>query len=156
MTPGGKVTEVDCVVKTTSNKGSTHLCEVALPNSTDTLLITPYHPVRIEGTWQFPCDIAPAQKRACEAVYSFVLREKHMMIVGGVECVTLGHGFDESEVVQHPFFGTMKVVEALKQCRGWKNGLVVFAEGCLIRGDDPTKLVCGLTNEISEESTRKM
>lgn len=113
-TPKGKAVEVECVVKTLSAKGEALLCE--LPSSPSaSLLITPYHPVRIAGEWKFPCDVAPAQRRACAAVYSFLLREEHVMTVGGVECVTLAHGLEDNDVVRHAYFGTMRVVEDLKK-----------------------------------------
>lgn len=46
--------------------------------------------------------------------------------VNGIKCVTLAHGIKGSEVLSHPFYGTVEVVNALKKCRGWKAGLVRF------------------------------
>jgi Hint-domain len=146
MTPGRKAVRVECVVKTINNNGSAKLCEILSLNSHGSLLVTPYHPVRVADTWRFPCDLVPAKTRTCEAVYSFVLSEEHVMIVGGVECIGLGHGF-KGEVVQHPYFGTTKIVDDLKKCKGWERGLVVFSEGCMVR-DEETGLVCGFKDEI--------
>jgi hypothetical protein len=113
-TPSGKEVEVECVVKTLCAGDETMLCDIS-PAPSSPLLITPYHPVRISGGWRFPCDLAPARRRACAAVYSFLLREEHVMYVGGVECVTLAHGLEDSDVVQHAYFGTRRVVDDLKR-----------------------------------------
>lgn len=46
--------------------------------------------------------------------------------VNGIKCVTLAHGIKGSEVLSHPFYGTVEVINALKKCQGWKAGLVRF------------------------------
>ena len=91
------------------------LCALSLTPASPALLITPYHPVRIGGVWRFPCELTLAQRRACTAVYSFVLRDEHVMVVEGVECVTLAHGFEDNDVVRHAYFGTTRVVDDLKK-----------------------------------------
>ncbi len=70
------------------------------------MIITPYHPVRIEGKWKFPIDINHFEERDCDAVYSFILDDGHVMVINGVECVSMGHGFTHDDVVKHEFFGT--------------------------------------------------
>ena len=50
------------------------------------------------------------------------------MIVNGMECVSLGHGLKEGEVVEHEYLGTEKVVEDLKKGEGWERGLVEVGE----------------------------
>ena len=54
----------------------------------------------------------------------------------------MGHNFIENEIVNHPFFGTQKVVEELKKREGWGNGLIIFQPNCCLR-DSETGLVCG-------------
>jgi hypothetical protein len=79
----------------------------------------------------------------CDAVYSFILEDEHVMIINGVECVTLGHHF-EGEVVAHPYFGSSRVISDLSQMEGWSVGLVsLHSSNCLIR-DQETSLICGL------------
>ncbi len=56
----------------------------------------------------------------CEAVYSFILDDGHVMLINGVECISMGHGFTDNDVVKHEFFGTQRIVEDLKAKRGWK------------------------------------
>jgi len=143
MAPNRRAALVICVVKTHCHQSETEL--VRLKGG---LLVTPYHPVRIEDKWHFPCDLAPSSRTPCAAVYSFVLDHEHVMLINGIECITLGHNFME-EVARHPYFGTHCVVDDLKNMRGWPTGMVEFstAKGCLVR-DKQNGLVCGLENEV--------
>jgi Hint-domain len=134
---------VVCVVKTLSVRGKADL--VTFPGG---LRITPYHPVLTPtNAWQFPIDLAPLEHDvACAAVYSFVLNRGHTVIIQGMPCASLGHGIEE-QVAAHPYFGTQRVVEDLRQMRGWQQGMVELKdEGCLVR-DRVTGLVCGLVQE---------
>jgi hypothetical protein len=81
-------------------------------------------------------------------VYSFVLEDNHVMIINGVECVTMGHGFKGSEVIEHPFFGTEKVLEELRRMEGWQRGLVELQAGCLVR-DPSSGLVVSLRGSLA-------
>lgn len=82
------------------------------------LRITPWHPVRRDGTWVFPhelCEAGLGEKVVIKGgvVYSFMLEkdgntDAHVVDVGGIEVTTLGHGltdFDAGHVRSHPFFG---------------------------------------------------
>lgn len=106
------------------------------------LRITPWHPVRVEGSWHFPCNLGAVAQEACDAVYSFVLQGGHSMLIGGWECVTLGHGLDE-DVVRHPYLGTQRVIEDLRMLPGWGAGLVEFNDGCMVRDPDVGGLLAG-------------
>ena len=39
-------------------------------------------------------------------VYNLVMEEGHTAIINGVECCCLGHGFEDNDVIKHPYFGT--------------------------------------------------
>jgi len=138
---------IACVVKTITATGRTQL--VKLDGG---LAVTPYHPLRVNGVWVFPCDLAESYESDCEAVYSFVLEKKNdvepVMLINGYECVTLAHGLSASKVVAHPFFGTESVLESLQAMNGWAQGRVVLQEGCVVR-DSETGLVTGLRQESS-------
>lgn len=138
LSPSGSVSRVSCVVKTLCSNNKAQLVELE-----GGLKLTPYHPVRIQGKWSFPCDLGSVEIVACPAVYSFVLEENHVMVINGVECVTLAHGFTGDNVVSHPYFGTERVLDDLKEMDGWENGQVVLRTGCLVR-DTKTGLVSGL------------
>lgn len=71
------------------------------------------------------------------------------MEIGGIECVTYAHGFQE-EVVRHQYFGTQRIIDDLKQMDGWESGYVTLPPNCLIR-DPISRLVIGLTNDTNNQ-----
>lgn len=77
--------------------------------------ITPWHPVKTtDGQWAFPAHLVTDKTPTHQPiVYTLVLDSGHVVLANGIPIVTLGHGFKE-DVVEHPFYGTNKVIEALK------------------------------------------
>ncbi len=132
--PNNRAVTVVCVVRTHCPQGTAELVELE-----GGLLVTPYHPVRLGGKWHFPCDLAQVAERPCSAVYSFVLEDEHVMVIDGVECVTLGHNLRDDDddlqvVVGHPYFGSKQVIDDLQQMPGWSEGCIQFTSGsCLLR-----------------------
>ena len=51
---------------------------ISEPQGFEDLLITPWHPVRIGGVWQYPAELKGAliEKVECEAVYSFLIFDR--------------------------------------------------------------------------------
>lgn len=90
-----------------------------------TLRITPWHPILLEGTWVFPCDIAPIEHVSLKTVYNVLLNEGHILDVEDTLCVTLAHNFKDP-VVEHEYFGTERVVVDLKKAAGWDIGLPTY------------------------------
>jgi len=127
------------VMKTIHEQGVVELVE--LPGG---LQLTPWHPVRADGVWRFPADLAKKKKVPCDAVFSFVLDQGHVLLIDSWECIGLGHDLQDS-CVKHPFFGSQRVVQALAKCPGWKEGLVQFKAGCFTR--DSEGLVCGFNTD---------
>lgn len=134
-TGNGNIAKILCVVKTLCLHEKADL--VCLDGG---IKITPYHPVRINGKWKFPIDIAAPREMDCDSVFSYVLDNHHSMVINDTECVTLGHGFSE-DVVAHPYFGSTLVVDDLKNLSGWNFGMIVFNPGCMLK-DVNTHLVC--------------
>ena len=131
--------KVCCVVKTYCSEGKTVIV------SMDGLKITPWHPIRVNGVWKFPCEIVQPKETVCEAVYSFLLIDsiENIIIVNGIECTTLGHSYT-GDVIGHPYFGTERVRYDLARMKGWSNGLVELSDrNCLLR-DETTGLVSSL------------
>jgi hypothetical protein len=87
-------------MKTVQQGGKTELCY--LPGG---LKITPWHPVKSEGTWKFPSEIAAPVMSQCEAVYTLVLDKDHIAEINGIQVIQLGHGYTEG-VLKHEYFGT--------------------------------------------------
>jgi len=144
MTQSGVPGKISCVVKTRISGGKLPL--VKFP---DGLLITPWHPVQLEGTWKFPAEVGIPEMAECPAVYSFLLESEHVMIINNIPCVTLGHGFS-GPVVEHSYFGTQKVVEDLKKLVGWENGHVTLSSDNCMHRDTKTGLVNALTQKLPQ------
>lgn len=101
--------------------------------------LTPEHPVLWRGAWRRPADlVAAAQGRTLSlppgsVVYNFLLDRCHALVADGVPCVTLGHdaevfggarGGGASLASPHEFWGTQRVVAALRALPGWSAGVV--------------------------------
>eukprot|EP00607_Mallomonas_marina_P008313 CAMPEP_0182417914 /NCGR_PEP_ID=MMETSP1167-20130531/2364_1 /TAXON_ID=2988 /ORGANISM="Mallomonas Sp, Strain CCMP3275" /LENGTH=867 /DNA_ID=CAMNT_0024591779 /DNA_START=120 /DNA_END=2723 /DNA_ORIENTATION=- len=171
-----EIGEIECVLCTEVEGGEMELIEIPArcerererEDETTPLIITPWHPVRINGKWQFPIQISAhtLKRRPCEAVYSFVLckhpmREKEKedmrereresergcrrsMVIGGYEVATLGHGLMKDETVSHEFFGTETVIECLRStCEaGWRKGLIRLKAGAMRREIERNEREC--------------
>jgi len=133
---GINITTVRCVVKTTCHDGSTP----KLLELNGGLLITPWHPIRQNGKWIFPCQtIDHAYGKATDsAVYTFLLDSKHIAIINDIECLCLGHGIEGDEVASHWYYGTKRVVEDLKKQTGWEEGRVEVVNNPLVLHDVST------------------
>lgn len=131
------------MVKTPCLNNSTFLVKLS-----DSLLITPYHPVRINQKWGFPCDISNAFEQPCNFVYSFALESGHTMEIGGIECVTYAHNFQEN-VVKHSYFGTENILNDLKSMKGWDQGYITLDLNCVVR-DPISRLVVHLKGPANE------
>merc|ERR1712183_257062 len=131
---GGAIAEVVCLVRTSCTNGRAML--VSLPGGAQ---VTAHHPVYLDGAWRFPADLANSEECACEAVYSVVLNGAPALLVGGVPCVSLGHGLQEG-AARHPFFGTTRVLDDLQDAPGFGNGLLELQPSLVVR-DPETGLV---------------
>ena len=110
----------------------------------DGLCITPWHPIRMNGEWIFPADIVNFHDRILNTVYNLVLEHGHIAIVEGYECVTLGHNFNEP-VVQHPYFGSDRIIRDLMKVPGWSSGRPTFTNLVALR--DESGLICEWIDE---------
>lgn len=137
LTPAGDYAAVVCVVVSRCATGKAFFVE--FPGG---LRITPFHPVRdaATGGWCNPQDLHPVYEHDCDAVYNFVLEAGHVMVVDGVDCVTLAHNLADPAVT-HAYLGTDRVLDDLKACPGWHDGRVTVDR---MRRDPVTKLICGL------------
>ncbi|CAF4943716.1 unnamed protein product [Rotaria sp. Silwood1] len=136
-TPDGVEATVTYVVKIMCAKGKASM--VTFDNG---LIITPWHPIRIDGNWKFPHDIRHEQEIECQEMYNFVLDQCHISIINGFECVTLGHHF-KGEVIEHPYFGTAKVVDDLRAMDTLNTGFIELLPKSTVR-DTKTRLVTGI------------
>jgi hypothetical protein len=139
----GNISKVECVIKTVFDYNYNNLVKV-----NESLHLTPYHPIKINDIWYFPKDLDFVKKSEleCNAIYSFILEDRGAgsgMIIGNIECATLGHGITNDITISHPFFGTEEVINNLKLSPDYSKGLVVLKENSLIRDSNT-----GLVNRI--------
>ena len=78
------------------------------------LLITPYHPVKINNEWKFPIEIGKLVNHQSDYLFNFVLDSGHIVMANKEACCTLGHNFKENTVIEHPYFGTEKIINDLR------------------------------------------
>ena len=131
--------KVLCVLKTHCKNNTIKLVQKG------SLLVTPWHPIQINGQWDFPIHHGKANDVSCDAVYSFLLEEGFQdMEIEGTKCITLAHGIQDDNVASHPFYGTNRVVDTLKSSSQFESGCVELEGGnCLIINAE-NNLVCGL------------
>lgn len=115
----------------------------------NSLIITPFHPVFYENTWQFPIDIYKdnlkksfpnpfftlIEGHKSQLVCNLFLDKDHLANIEGFKCVTLGHGFNE-DVVRHDYYGTDKIINDLKELKGWEEGLIILNDFEVMRGEN--------------------
>ena len=82
-----------------------------------------YHPVEINGEWVFPCEHFKVIKKYINCWYNLVLKNKHEVILNGVKAITLGHKRKDG-ILKHPYFGTNKVINALKKYDTFDSGFI--------------------------------
>ncbi|XWV24552.1 hypothetical protein QJ856_gp1239 [Tupanvirus deep ocean] len=116
----GSCANVICIIKYICNSPTTEFVNL------DGLLITPWHPVRVNGQFVFPNKLAPTITMPCTEVYNVVLESGHIIVLNNIECVTLGHFFDQGDA-NHPYFGNNeKIINDLSHFPGWTNGLIIM------------------------------
>ena len=108
--------KVECLVETKVNK------YVNVVNINDAYFSL-YHPVEINGKWVFPCQHFKVTKKYIDCWYNLVLKNKHEVILNGVKAITLGHNRKDG-ILKHPYFGTNKVIDALKKYDTFNSGFI--------------------------------
>ena len=104
--------KVLCVVETIIESGTRDYVSV------NGVLITPWHPIKFglhgkEETWCFPGELFSTFKFPSSSMITLVLENHHVMFIGGLKCITLGHNFTNHSKLIHPYYGTNKVIENL-------------------------------------------
>ena len=90
------------------------------------LLITPWHPVFINGVWKHPADIAPINEYDISTVYNLIINKDHIIEIDGVYSCTLGHGL-KGNVIEHEYFGNKELIlRDIKNQPGFHNKQPIF------------------------------
>jgi len=137
LCPEGKDSKIVCIIKTCGNFDIIKL--------KTGLEITPWHPIRIENEWVFPISQDNLSLNKCNEVYNLILDNNHIVIINNIEVVTLGHGFEENNIIKHEYFGTNKVIEDLKTFNpiSFEKGLILL-KGNTFKRCESSGLINGL------------
>lgn len=121
----GVLVEVKCVVKIACPGNLAEF--VKLKNNNNSMFITPWHPIIVDGKWVFPKEyIGKTEIMFCPFVVNLVLKETHIIQFGHYQAVTLGHNFQE-DIVRHEFWGK-DVIKVLSLNPGWESGTVYLTK----------------------------
>jgi len=82
------------------------------------LMITPGHPVKYQGRWVYPKEIAVRKSVTIDAFYNLVVDQGHIATVNGIELILLGHNYTEG-ILSHEYFGSQRVINVLKKDLGF-------------------------------------
>ena len=123
--------KVKCVIKTVVH-GEIDVCEI------NKMLITPWHPICFDdcNDWVFPIKVSQPRKENLDYVYNFVLESGHYCIINGIKVVTLGHDFDNNDVIRHEYYGSDLVIKDFMKFNGWNSGLIILNKPMFRRGID--------------------
>ena len=114
---------VDCLIKIKVNK---IIPVIELNNVYYSLK----HPVIYNGKWTYPIDIKLPKFAYVDYWYNLVLKNSHSVKINGIEAVTLGlNGL-------HPYFGTNKVLNALKKYKEYADGKIIIKKALNIERDE--------------------
>ncbi len=109
--------KLQCILRTKVEK-EIQLCEI------NSMLITPWHPVFHNGRWMFPIDICKPTMKYVDYVYNVVLENGISLLVNNINCAGLGHNVINDPVLQHPYYGTSRVINDMKKMTGWDKGYI--------------------------------
>jgi Mg-chelatase subunit ChlD len=110
---------------------------VQMVRFTSGLKITPWHPMKfLTDEWVFPHDVGEQVDMFVDAYYNLVLESGHIVELNGHQVVTLGHGFEDNDVIKHPYFGTQSVIKDLKKHPGWESGLLQMNPVYMVRSSE--------------------
>lgn len=73
------------------------------------VMLTPFHPVCVDGRWTWPRLVHATTLRFCDAVYNLVLEDGNRVDLDGVTAITLGHEL-EGPIVEHHIYGSRTAV----------------------------------------------
>jgi hypothetical protein len=103
--------------------------------------ITSYHPIYTDTNkaWVFPETYTTATYGAIsgEYMYDFILDSGHTVnMQGGFNFACLGHGITTSPVISHPYFGTNRIIDDLKDHDDWTTGYITLDKWQFVRNSD--------------------
>ena len=144
---------IEFIVKTVCPNGINQFAKVTSQNTGQELLVTAWHPILQEGIWLEPHSVGSPVTVKCKHVYSLVLKHRSStVLIDGQLAITLAHGITVG-IPAHDFWGTEKVVEALKKLSTPKLPTVIRPEQVIRRygrAYDIVKMMPMVSREMQE------
>jgi uncharacterized protein YegL len=119
------------------------------------VLITPWHPIkyRLHGKaeeWIFPGEYFSSYSYTSTSMITLVLENHHIMFINGLKCITLGHNFTHHPKLNHPYYGTSKVIENLMANfpQDYANGRISVSDASI-----KPQLVSNITQHVVYNNT---
>ena len=133
--------KIECVIRTQCENHTERLVHIG------NLLITPYHPiidmVNYEKDWSFPITKGVEKNQHCNYVYTFITENRQSLSIERYIFATFGHNLKE-DVISHNYFGTVNVINDLKQMDGYNNGHIDLKKNMFKRNNNT---VCKISLE---------
>ena len=93
------------------------------------------HPVRYNGKWTNPINIKSPKFTYIDYWYNLILKNGYSVKINGIEAITLGHN-QKDKIAFHPYFGTNKVLNALKKYKEFNEGIILIKKNLNIERDE--------------------
>ena len=93
------------------------------------------HPVKHNGKWTNPITLKSPKSVFIDNWYNLVLKNGNSVKINDIEAITLGHN-QKDKVAYHPYFGTYKVLNALKKYESFNEGKIYFKNKLTIERDE--------------------
>ena len=93
------------------------------------------HPVIFNGNWTYPKNIKKSEEIFIDNWYNLILSNGFSVKINNIEAITLGHN-QKNGIAYHPYFGTEKVIDALKKYKTFKDGEIVIKKKLNIERDE--------------------
>jgi hypothetical protein len=137
LCPNDKYERIKCILETKISRS------IEMMVHKKGLVITPYHPVRIDNEWIFPIEHPSFTKETSfiNSIYSIGLDSGKSFLVNDIEVIGLGHGIHNDPVASHSYFGSEQVINDIFEISR-HNHCIIFPEQVL--RDSNT----GLVNKI--------
>ena len=117
-------TKVLCIVETKISMNIREMCHI------NGLVITPWHPIKTNinnKEWVFPYNVVLPTMTTCKSMITLVLENHHIGFINNFPCIMLGHNFKDG-ILDHPYYGTNKVIEDLKKNYGYNIGHILLKD----------------------------
>jgi Mg-chelatase subunit ChlD len=102
------------------------------------LIITPWHPMKVsnESPWVFPNTVEMTYSIYMDYYYNLVLETGHIVEMNDYPVVTLGHGFTDNDIIRHPYFGTLAIIDDLMKHPSWESGILEISPNSIERNSE--------------------